>query len=96
MPFHYNITTLLLLDISPIMICNIFLPTSHLVVTLIDQLEVVVHIKVHCKHLGMPLLFKLPYHNNGVAVLTIMYPIILNLIIFMANLIHIIALQGIL
>ena len=66
------------------MIRIIFLLISHLVVTLIDQQEAVVHTKVHCRHLLMPLLFKLRYHVNGV-VLTMMYPFILILIIIVVN-----------
>ena len=76
MPLHYNTTTHLPLDVSLGMIRIIFLLISHLVVTLIDQLEAVVHTKVHCRHLRLPLLFKLRYHVNGV-VLTMIYPFIL-------------------
>ena len=55
MPLHYNTTTHLPLDVSLGMIRIIFLLISHLVVTLIDQQEAVVHTKVHCRHLLMSL-----------------------------------------
>ena len=84
LPLHYNTTTLLLLHVSLIMICSIFLPMRHLVVTLIDQLEAVVHTKVHCRYLGMLLLFMLHYHLNGI-VLTMIYLIILILFIIVVN-----------